>query len=344
MRTYIFSMLLTLGVASSIQAGVYWNAGIQPPSISLCFVGDALTSRPDRVQQILDYIQEFEWVANIRFEYWGTCPNSVTQPDGTDFFDGNIRVIIPGVSVNGIGPIPGNECRYNGGNDDWGSWSNPPSDLPIHRACQYNLKLGDDPWNDTPYLNHTLHEFGHALGLAHEHERYDVSEACKDSVEGYGGDIRDGLLTPFDKNSVMNYGPSQAPSCGIIGNYAHTGLSYYDRIALRILYPEDNKIAEFVGTTVLRTTETLRLQSGWKWAGANVNFVSKQFRWKLNEVTYSTTPDLVTSLSAGKYQFELSHEDFLNRFYLFQSTIHVLTPDQFNRTIAGPVAARLPLY
>jgi len=348
MRAYIPIILWILGVASGVQAGVYWNAGIQPSSVSLCFVGDALTSRPDRVQQILDYIEEFEWAANIRFDYWGTCPSSVAQPDGTDFFDGNIRVVIPGVSVNGTGPVPGNGCpmfldengTYNGANDGWGSWSNPPSDLPIHRSCQYNLKLGDDPWDPVrpPYLNHTLHEFGHALGLAHEHERADVNAGCTEN--GYGGGATS-YLTPYDTESVMHY---KFDSCGIAGNYGDTGLSSYDRLSFHILYPETERVAEFVGTTVLRTPETLHLQAGWKSAGANINFVAKQFHWKLNGVTYSTTPDLVTALSAGKYQFEFSHWDFLNRSYLFRSTIQVLTPDQFNRTIAGPLAARLPLY
>ena len=94
--------------------------------------------------------------------------------------------------------------NYNGNNDGWGSWSNAPDDLAAHRSCLYNLKLGDDPWNDTPYLNHTLHEFGHGLGLSHEHVRDDANiSSCTES--GYGGNYSDGKITAYDKRSVMHY-------------------------------------------------------------------------------------------------------------------------------------------
>src|SRR5262249_13145717 len=150
--------------------------------ITLCFVGNAVTARPDRVTQILAYIKEYEYAANIRFTNLGACPASLPQPDGRDSFDGDIRVVIPNTSVNALGPVPGTGCRmfldkngvYDHKNDDWGSWSNAPNDLSTNRSCLYNLKLGDDPWNGTPYLNHTLHEFGHALGLSHEHQRADI--------------------------------------------------------------------------------------------------------------------------------------------------------------------------
>lgn len=230
-----------------------------------------------------------------------------------------------------------------GDNSGWGSWSHAPDDLEANRACLYNLKLGDDSWNDTPYLNHTLHEFGHALGLAHEHVRDDVPEACKQSGESYGGNIRDGFLTPFDKSSVMNYGPSQSPACGIIGNYAHTGLSELDRVALRILYPEDNHLAEYVGTTVRRAGETVVLQSGWQARGANLDFVARDFRWIVNNTTVSS-PDLVTALSVGRYPFQYSYSDFLDRSYSVEGTIEVLSPADYDRLMAATRAAQLPLH
>jgi hypothetical protein len=258
------SGLVLILITTAAEAGLYWFQGVRSDVISLCFVGDAVTSRPDRVDEVRRYLREFEFRINIRFDYQGSCAASVVQSNGTDFFDGDIRVVLPNTTETkisawpgpeGTGPVPGIGCpmfldangNYDGGNNGWGSWSNAPDDLEGFRACLYTLKLGDDPWNAPPYLNHTLHEFGHALGLRHEHERYDVSEACKNSGEGYGGNARDGFLTPFDISSVMNYGPSRSPTCGIIGNYAYTGLSDFDRLSLRIFYPEENRLAEIRG-------------------------------------------------------------------------------------------------
>lgn len=71
--------------------------------------------------------------------------------------------------------LPFTSAPWTGG---WGSWSNAPNDLATNRANLYNLKLGGEPYGASamPYLNYTLHEFGHALGLSHEPERNDVEK------------------------------------------------------------------------------------------------------------------------------------------------------------------------
>ncbi|KAF3890737.1 hypothetical protein DA73_0400000240 [Tolypothrix bouteillei VB521301] len=331
-----------------VNGALYWNAGVRAKEISVCFVGDALTSRPNRVQQVLNFIKEYEYAANIKFKYLGTCPVAKVQSNGNDYFDGDIRVALPSTTYNGnpnfaLGQIPGKGCPKTDGNTGWGSWSNPPNDLPNKRACLYNLKLGDDPWNSTPYLNHTLHEFGHALGLSHEHERKDAT--CYNPKQ----DPRwtdQGYMTAYDTQSVMHYAFSLAggATCDIIGNYGFTGLSASDKLAAHILYPEDNHVAEYVGTTVVRTTDKLNLQSTWKARGANMDFVAKNFVWKLAGSVVSTTPDLsITLNNPGDYPLELTYKDFLDRSYSYTKKVRVFVSETYNHQIAAPIAAKAPL-
>ncbi len=354
---------LLAGVAGAANAGVYWFHGVRDNTVTVCFVGDAVTSRPDRVSQVLGHLREFEYSVNVRFEYLGRCPASVMTPNGDDFFAGDIRVVLPHASgtrtptwtgPEGTGPVPGkgctvfqrddgkycdSSCNKDSNNDRWGSWSNPPDDLAANHACLYNLKLGDDPWNATPYLNHALHEFGHALGLAHEHTRDDIDKtAC--TGKNYGGGEVDGHLTPYDRRSVMHY---MFSACGIDGNYGSSGLSDYDRLALRILYPEANRHAEYVGTTVRRAGRAVVLQSGWEARGANLAFVARNFQWVVNNSSHNSA-DLSMLLPPGNYPFQYSYTDFLGRSYSAGGTIKVLAADEYDHLIAATRAAQLPLY
>jgi hypothetical protein len=385
------------------QAALYWQAGVRSSDISVCFVGDALTSRPDRVDEILEYIDEFEFVANIRFSSVsaGTwqCPPPTTQADGTAYYDGDIRVVLTGTNITTTGLIPGAGCTAT---SPGSSWSNAPSDLAKNRACLYNLKLGDDA--DTAgvrWRDHTLHEFGHALGLSHEHVRWDVSEnwvkhylkqipgvgdseaqaiynagfrtvaeiagdaagnppvSSLQTIAGYssltaaqqlradaqgvvdpvnyGGQAKNGYLTPYDRASLMHYKFADA---GIPGNYDHSGFSTWDRLALHILYPEANRVAEFVGATVIPAGATLELQSAWRARSANIPYVAKNFRWRLNGVTVGSDPRLSTTLTkAGTYALEFTHEDFLGRTYSYRGPVRALAGRDYDELMAATGAA-----
>lgn len=339
-------LLLAAGLQKA-HAGLYWDSGVRSKVISVCFVGDAITSRPGRVQQVMSYLRRFEHAANIKFPAAPvTCAAPTTLPNGNEVYEGDIRVVLPFTSGQFFGMVPGVGCtisrdsagNYDGGNDGWGSWSNAPNDLAGARACQYNLKLGDDGVGGVPYLNHTLHEFGHALGLRHEHERADVDILLGCTEPGFGGNGTS-FLTRYDRRSVMHYG---FQSCAINGNYDNAGLSDLDQLAVHILYPENQQVAEYIGTTVVVAGTRVTLSSAWGVRGADLAFVGRNFTWQVDGVILSIGAVLDVELTQGEHHLRYTHGDFLGRSFSYEGSIRVLSPKDFAAQAAA-VATYVPL-
>ena len=96
-------------------------------------------------------------------------------------------------------------------NFTFNNWSPTCKDATMYEKCVTSIGV---------------HEFGHAIGFAHEQNRPDTPGECTEAPQGTSGDV---MLTPWDKNSVMNY-------CNPV--YNNDGkLSPYDIISVKKAYP-----------------------------------------------------------------------------------------------------------
>ncbi len=349
-------------VGSEVNSGAAPSYGLQPrpTQLSVCFYGDALTSRADRVKAITDALRNnTEAAANLRFTGFGTCQAPTTgtcgsgaQAHSCDQYPGDIRIALDGTQIGGVAvtrqiPASFTDCSDHGA---WSSWSQFPAwvDQPDHRACPYNAAVGDDADTSVSppvrWLNHPLHEVGgHAMGFAHEFLQsgyYNFvgpnGSICANSTtpppSGYRG------LTPVDAYSVMMY---QELSCGIHGNYSQSGYSEWDRLSLHILYPETARVAEYVGTTVVKTGQAVALTSTWQARGAVMANVATQLAWSIGGVSASGGTFSASYATPGARTGTFTFNDFLGRSFSAPIEVRVMSPADFDGKIAGPIAAQL---
>jgi len=372
LRALAVAIVLAASTASvSVDAAIYAGWGTlafnRPgPDFSLCFAGDSVAARPDRALKVLDQVRHIEWAANIRFHPPGNtririqsgaplraadwkCPNADrvggVLPQG-DL--GDIRVLLSTPANAAWWKLPlvgGDGCAIDNRPSNWGVIGNEPV---LTKWCDFNLKLGDvGPAGTTDYyLNLTLHEFGHRLGFEHEHDRTDASCFKGQMADGASVTMADArgtivtsqpmrFMTRFDPLSVMMY---RLAECNAPGSIGDTGFSDLDRLALRILYPENVRVAEISGMRVVRAGTPIELGNLWKTLGAIVNetptSVASEFRWSVGGVTRSVAPDVTLTLAEGRHRVRYTFVDMRGRAYESETEVEVLPSRQFARRMA----------
>lgn len=176
------------GAGNDIQIQVYplMAAIWKSPVVQICWENpsQSFTAQMSQVQQAI--AGTWQAASKLQFTGWQTC--AATSPATQQI----VRIQIDDSS-------PNNGPRTLGlGNQLAG----------VQHGMLLNftfLHWGTNCQTMTDYCIKAIsvHEFGHAIGFAHEQNRPDTPGECMQLAQGSNGD--DVLLTPYDPDSVMNY-------------------------------------------------------------------------------------------------------------------------------------------
>lgn len=258
---------------------------------------------------------------------------------------------VPTRDEAGIVP-PSGENQWGGtctlSSPNGGSWAMFPAkrDDTGRENCLYNMYLTTREWNGgpwqadpsrvPPWRAHYLHEFGHAFGLAHEHERSDDDNFCGVSATYDGW-----YLTKYDPDSVMHYSYVNGVggfTCTTDGNYSSEALNWSDKLGIQMLYPV-NYYQDISGQKVVPVGSSMAYTLSWADRGAYMGEDGQDgaflegFSWK---TAYSVLSDgdgkpTVTwdADKTGEAILWVNFQDALGRGRVGRKTVEVLAKDAF---------------